>query len=39
MADILGYDPNRDSGIAEPRSYVELGRNAVAELQEARSNY
>lgn len=30
MADILGYDPNRDSGIAEARSYVEIPKDALS---------
>lgn len=29
---MLGYNPNRDSGIAEPRSYVEIGKESLQGL-------
>ena len=30
----MAYDPNRDSGIAEPRSYVEISKDVVSGLVE-----
>ncbi len=32
MPDILGYNPNIDSGIAEARSYVEVSKTTLAQL-------
>lgn len=32
MSDILGYNPNVDSGIAEARSYVEVSKTTIAQL-------
>jgi hypothetical protein len=32
MPDILGYNPNIDSGIAEARSYVEVSKTTLASL-------
>ena len=31
---MIGYNPNRDSGIAEPRSYVEIGKEDLQGLVE-----
>ena len=31
---MIGYNPNRDSGIAEPRSYVEIGKDSLQGLVE-----
>jgi len=31
---MTGYNPNRDSGIAEPRSYVEIGKDSLQGLVE-----